>query len=58
METRLEGNMPDIPMGAAVTIDDYTENYKRTAPGMIDFNSFFPKSTQMHDEWLAIAHES
>lgn len=49
--------MPDIPMGAAVTIDDYTENYKRTAPGMIDFNSFFPKSTQMHDEWLAIAHE-
>lgn len=34
METRLEGNMPDIPIGATVLVDDYTENYKKTAPGI------------------------
>lgn len=36
METRLEGNLPDIPIGATVTVNDYNENYKRTAPGKDD----------------------
>ncbi|CAG5121406.1 unnamed protein product [Candidula unifasciata] len=47
METRLEGNMPDIPIGATVSVDDYNENYKRTAPGTI--KSFVARTYRVND---------
>ncbi|BFZ12302.1 hypothetical protein BsWGS_15341 [Bradybaena similaris] len=47
METRLEGNMPDIPTGATVSIDDYTENYKKTALGTI--KSFVARTYRVND---------
>lgn len=34
MDTYLEGDLPDISVGAKVTIDDYNENYKRIGPGL------------------------
>lgn len=35
METRIDGNMPEIPADATVVIDDYSEVYEKTAPGLI-----------------------
>ena len=40
METTIEGDMPDIAADQVVTIDEYYENYKRTAPGGLLYHSF------------------
>uniref|UniRef100_A0A0B7B8A8 Nidogen n=1 Tax=Arion vulgaris TaxID=1028688 RepID=A0A0B7B8A8_9EUPU len=47
LETRLEGSMPDIPIGATVSIDDYNENYKRVAAGTI--KSFVARTYRVND---------
>ncbi|ESO97555.1 hypothetical protein LOTGIDRAFT_208735 [Lottia gigantea] len=35
MESRLDGVIPQIPIDAKVSVDDYKENYKKVAPGVI-----------------------
>ncbi|KAL8607394.1 hypothetical protein ACOMHN_024419 [Nucella lapillus] len=47
MDTHLEGDLPDIAAGAKVTIDDYTENYKRVGPGLV--KSFSVRSYRVND---------
>lgn len=47
MDTYLEGDLPDIPPGSVVSIDDYNENYKRTAPGVV--KSFVARTYRVND---------
>ncbi|CAL1530382.1 unnamed protein product [Lymnaea stagnalis] len=47
METRLEGNVPEIPLGAMVSVDDYNENYKKTSRGTV--KAFVERTYRVND---------
>ncbi|KAK7103484.1 nidogen-like [Littorina saxatilis] len=47
MDTRMDGDMPDVADGAKVTIDDYSENYKRVQPGVV--KSFSVRTYRVND---------
>ncbi|KAK3092564.1 hypothetical protein FSP39_004468 [Pinctada imbricata] len=39
LETQVEGNVPEFNNGVQITLDDYKEEYQRTAPGVIKSTS-------------------
>lgn len=47
MDTRIEGDLPNIAPNSKVTIDDYSENYKRLARGLI--KSFSVRTYRVND---------
>lgn len=35
MDSYIDGNLPNFASGSKITIDDYTENYKKLETGML-----------------------